>query len=325
MNFRSYSDLERCIARQLHQIPRDVDLIVGIPRSGWVAAVPLALHLNVPLTDPEGLVAGRLLSTGRRLEHRDYADYIANARRILVVDDSLCMGSQIKKTRNFLAGYSFSEKLQFMAVYVASSQSANEFVDLWLEECPMPRMFGWNVMHHSSLIDACVDIDGVLCVDPTEEENDDGEKYLSFILNAKPLYLPSVPIGSLVTSRLEKYRHETEAWLKAQGISYKELVMWDLPSKEARQALGTHGEFKGKAYRERSWANIFIESNSNQAYEIAQTSRKPVICIETQQKYDPSLNSLVKGVAKKSGLGLGRKLDDVKVKVKNYLMALNRW
>ena len=48
-----------------------------------------------------------------------------------------------------------------------------------------------------------MDIDGVLCADPTPEENDDGEKYRHFLLNAPPLFIPKVTIGTLVTSRLE--------------------------------------------------------------------------------------------------------------------------
>lgn len=51
-----------------------------------------------------------------------------------------------------------------------------------------------------------MDIDGVLCADPTPEENDDGEKYRHFLLNTPPLFIPKVTIGTLVTSRLEKYR-----------------------------------------------------------------------------------------------------------------------
>lgn len=36
-----------------------------------------------------------------------------------------------------------------------------------------------------SLLKTCFDLDGVFCVDPTWEENDDGEKYRKFILYRK--------------------------------------------------------------------------------------------------------------------------------------------
>lgn len=64
-----------------------------------------------------------------------------------------------------------------------------------------------------------MDIDGVLCADPTPEENDDGEKYRHFLLNTPPLFIPKVTIGTLVTSRLEKYRPETEAWLQKNHVN----------------------------------------------------------------------------------------------------------
>ncbi len=64
MNFRSIQDLNEAIVRGLPRIPRDVDLVVGIPRSGLLAGSILALHLNVPLTDLQGLIEGRTIQSG---------------------------------------------------------------------------------------------------------------------------------------------------------------------------------------------------------------------------------------------------------------------
>jgi uncharacterized HAD superfamily protein len=61
-----------------------------------------------------------------------------------------------------------------------------------------------------------------------------GEKYINFLLNS-PLFIPGSKIGTIVTSRLEKYRKETETWLAANNIKYNDLVMLDLPNMEARQ------------------------------------------------------------------------------------------
>lgn len=94
-----------------------------------------------------------------------------------------------------------------------------------------------------------MDIDGVLCVDPTPEENDDGPRYREFLLNAQPLFIPRTEVGTLVTSRLEKYRPETMAWLKKNHVKYDKLVMLDLPNKEARQRANCHASFKAKEYK----------------------------------------------------------------------------
>jgi uncharacterized HAD superfamily protein len=142
---------------------------------------------------------------------------------------------------------------------------------------PLPRYFQWNILNHSTLEKACFDIDGVLCADPLPEQNDDGEKYIDFILNAPPLFIPGCKIGTIVTSRLEKYRKETETWLAANNIKYNDLVMLDLPNMEARQRANNHGEHKAKAYLAKPYV-LFVESEYNQAVEINRISKKPVLC-----------------------------------------------
>ena len=46
-------------------------------------------------------------------------------------------------------------------------------------------------MHHSFLNDSCLDIDGVLCRDPSPEENDDGPRYEKFLTETNPLVIPT--------------------------------------------------------------------------------------------------------------------------------------
>ena len=51
MNFITFEELGECIYTNISKVPRNVDLIVGIPRSGTLAANLLALYLNLPFTD----------------------------------------------------------------------------------------------------------------------------------------------------------------------------------------------------------------------------------------------------------------------------------
>lgn len=60
MNYRSIVDLNSDIKKWISELPNDLDLIVGIPRSGLLVANLLALHLNLPLTDVEGLIENRI-------------------------------------------------------------------------------------------------------------------------------------------------------------------------------------------------------------------------------------------------------------------------
>ena len=56
MNFITFEELGECIYTNISKVPRNVDLIVGIPRSGTLAANLLALYLNLPFTDIDTLI-----------------------------------------------------------------------------------------------------------------------------------------------------------------------------------------------------------------------------------------------------------------------------
>jgi len=282
MNFRSIANLNETITRNLHRIPRDVDLVVGIPRSGLLAANIIALHLNLPLTDVDGFLSGRVFASGARLPS-PRRDFVSSAKKVLVVDDSILSGDSMARTREALDAVSKRFDFVFLAVY--TSLIARSKVDIGLEEIIGPRMFEWNFMHHCDLVKCCVDIDGVLCADPHDEDNDDGTRYARFLSGARPLRLPSVPVGWLVTCRLEKYRRPTEEWLTRHGVTFGRLMMMDCSSKQERQ--GMHARFKADVYR-RTRAVLFIESSHQQAVEIAIRARRPVLSVENCEIVYPS-------------------------------------
>ena len=275
MNYRSVADLNADIKRWISKLPEDLDLIVGIPRSGLLVANLLALHLNLPLTDFEGLCKGRILHIGRRY---DKILDLSQRNKVLVVDDSLHSGAQMEQVKAKIRLADLQHQIYYAAVYI-TPHGYNK-VDFWYEIIDTPRVFEWNVMHHGLLTNSCVDIDGVLCRDPTPEENDDGEKYRHFLANVNSLIRPSVEIGWLVTCRLEKYRDLTVEWLGKHNIKYRNLVMIDLPDKETRLSLGNHALFKAEVY-ESTGASLFIESSHNQAEEIVKMTGKSVLCVET--------------------------------------------
>jgi len=66
MNYRSINDLNNTILKQLHLIPRDIDLVVGVPRSGMLPANLLALYLNLPYTDIHSFMKGFIYKSGAR-------------------------------------------------------------------------------------------------------------------------------------------------------------------------------------------------------------------------------------------------------------------
>ena len=277
MQYRSVADLNDTILAQLHRLPPDIDLVVGIPRSGLLAANIVSLALNVPLADIDGFLAGRLLATGKTRHREAFDTPIDRFRRVLVIDDSLRSGASLVEARAKIARSDGRDRYIFCAVYGVEQRHAE--ADIILEAVPVPRMFQWNFMHHKFLEHCCVDIDGVLCFDPMPEQNDDGPHYEHFLGEARQLLIPTKKIGHLVTSRLERYREHTEGWLAARGIEYGKLWMLDLPSAEERRRQGAHGAFKAQVYKSIPDAMLFIESEERQAHEIAELAGRPVLSI----------------------------------------------
>ncbi len=304
MNFRSVGDLDKCIRHNLHKVPPNIDLVVGIPRSGILPATIIALTLNIALTDLVGFLEGRVFKKMRfRAEFVKRELPVDNFTHILIVDDSVLTGGTMKEARAAIEGAGNKSRISYLAAYC--DIPGCRAVDICLEMASLPRVFEWNLMNSGNL-DLCdVDIDGVLCREPTERENDDGERYIRFLKSAEPRLLPTRPVQTLVTSRLEKYRKETAEWLSRHNVSYQQLIMLDLPSKEARVKAGVHAIHKAEFYR-RSISKLFIESNHFQATEICRLSGKPVLSFEKMELVNPSFVSPL--TIAQTGRSLGHKL-----------------
>lgn len=282
IEFRTIADLTSLVRDQVNHLPRDIDLVVGVPRSGLLAATMVALLRNLPLATPETLASGEFLSGGQS-RGMNGAPAIDRVRSPLVVDDSVHTGSAMAAAKT-ASKRQLGVEPKTMAAYVAPE--AMGAVDIALEACPMPRMFEWNWMHHADLSCCCVDIDGVLCKDPEPFQNDDGVEYRRFLLDAEPKYLPSRPVGWLVTSRLGCYREETEKWLECNNVSYESLHMSPHATMAERQQAGDHAFQKARVYKTTP-SRLFIESEQGQAEVIAQIAAKPVFCPTNGCVYKP--------------------------------------
>lgn len=289
MNYRSIADLSHCIRENIYKLPGDIDLVVGVPRSGVLAASIIGLNLNIRLVDFESYVADTALAlkNTRQALHQEM-EIPSDAKHVLIVDDSIATGATFYKIRDRVLALNRQQKITYCAIY--AMPSAVDLVDIHLEVLSVPRTFEWNILHRPLLANCCVDIDGIFCIDPTTAQNDDGEAYLDFLRTAPLLARPTYPVGHIVTSRLERYRKETEDWLARQRISYVKLHMLDLPDAQTRRRLGCHARFKAEVYRELSDTVLFIESEPRQACEIAKLAGKPAICFKTQELYKPGIS-----------------------------------
>lgn len=307
-NYKSFNDLFLTIRNNLDKVPKDIDLIVGVPRSGMIPAYALGLYLNKKICTLDDFLNNNIPSNGERTLGGSEC-----YKNILIVDDSINTGSAHRILMKKLSSANLNEKvIKTLAVY-ATNISCDK-VDYYFEIVDTPRIFEWNYLNHPQSNKWCFDIDGVLCIDPTEEENDDGPKYREFLLNAKPLFIPKYTIYALVTSRLEKYRKETEYWLEKNGVKYEHLYMLNLANKFERQKLKAHGKFKAETYKNLQEATLFIESSAKQAREISLLTGKPCMSVEDNKMYTEKL-ALDKQILDVTPKTYSDSVDDVKISV----------
>jgi uncharacterized HAD superfamily protein/hypoxanthine phosphoribosyltransferase len=304
IGFLSLADLGLKVAECLNRVPAGIDLVVGIPRSGMIPAYLIGLHRNLPILDLSCFLSGTTPAHGLRILENELSN-ATQSKWILLVDDSISTGRAMREAVEKVRASGYIGRITTCAV-VAAPQRYKD-VDIFFCEIPHPRLFEWNAFHHDLVEESCFDLDGVLCVDPTPTENDDGPRYRAFLKQAQPRFSPTRTIGNIVSARLEKYRDLTEKWLSDNRISYRNLHLIDLSSAAERIRTKAHSPHKAEVYR-KSGASIFFESDPSQAEVIARLSAKPVICTQNMRLYLPgvSIRSVPKMVWWHLAMPIGR-------------------
>ena len=288
MKYITLSDLSDTIRKNIWKIPRDIDFIIGIPRSGTICASILSSYLNVPYIDVDAYIAGLTPYGGLRLDY--FKNTHINTNKVLVIDDTVSSGRSMSVVRERL---SHVKGVDFIFGCVYLEGTGENMVDLYLEDVRMFTdnfttfvYYEWNIFqHHESVMSCCLyDFDGVFCPDPPDDRKE--HEYLKYIKNAPPLFIPHTRIGGIITFRIEKNRRLTEGWLQSHGIRYKELRMFPAYTREERSRSGISPErFKGEYYKCNRKYKLFVESSADQAPRIAKIAGKPVYCVETNKLY----------------------------------------
>ena len=284
MNFRSIAQLSDQLLHWSRRLPRDIELVAGVPRSGLLAANLLALYLNVPLTDLDGLLAGRCFEAGSARRKRFHADggsehFLATPRNVLVLDDSVWGGDTMRSVRDRIEQAGIPHRVRYGAVYVAPGRESA--VDFYCESLNGPRVFEWNVLDGELLRYFFVSLEGV--IRPHAEPGASG-RALAGAGDARPYLVPSVEIGWIISERPERQRAETAGWLDAHAIGYRNLVMAGDAGVEHLPAASA--AYKADAYRATD-ASLFLEPSLRQAVEIARFSGRPVLCTDAMQMVYP--------------------------------------
>ena len=289
MKYITLDDLAKTIRSNIWKIPRDIDFIITIPRSGTICGSIISEFLNVPMIDINGFVNGTEPYGGGRIRYYNQI-HAQKTNKVLVVDDTVFSGKSKIEAREKLRDFS-AYTFIFMAVYLEGPN--RNAVDFYLEDVSMYTngftelvLYEWNIFHHNEdIMEGCLyDMDGVLCLDPPDERND--KVYQEYIRNAIPLFVPTATIGGIATYRLVKNIEVTQKWLADNNVRYKTLYMFNANTWEERNSSGITPEaYKASIYVGSDKFKLFVESNAKQAKAIYELSGKPVLSIEGNVLY----------------------------------------
>ena len=260
----------------LQTFPQRYDLVVGVPRSGMFIASLIALKLGKALTTPDLLQQGKYWHSVKVKDRLP----LDQTNHILLVDDSMDTGRAMSRAVEAIRSVYSDIKITKACLIIR--EESKDAVDLYHKVVKPPRSFEWNILHrkiashwgHGRL---AVDLDGILCANPPPGTDADEEAYLEWLSAAKPYLIPAFEIDAIVTCRLEKYRPQTEEWLRKHGVRYGELHMWDLPTKSERR--GRFAQHKVDMLL-RVKPDMFWESNWDQSQAIWKRTRIPTLCID---------------------------------------------
>ncbi len=259
-------------------LPADTSMIVGIARSGLTVANMVAMLLHRPIeivrqSNGDVIDGGH----GWRLTGNTTA-----AGPVVVIDDTCMTGNSLKHVMPIVR----KAHQNAISAAVYCNPQARQKPDIWVRDLPWPHLLEWNLFNSILSPNMAVDFDGIICHDPqTSADDDDGPRYEKFLRETKPLYLArKVPIPLIVTARVEKYRPQTEAWLKRYGVKCDRLVMapWATSAERRRHDMA---EFKAEHFRAFMRQHkrglkplLFVESDRHLAARIAKLSGGLVVC-----------------------------------------------
>ena len=279
MNFISCAQLHKDIVFWMHKLPPEISIIVGIPRSGMLVASILGLYRNLPVMSVDEYCSGLVRGVGKREGKTGYPSRAKNL--VLLVDDSVYSGTTIKAARRrmveTMTNSDSGHRLVTAAMYVNINKES--CVQYYARVVRCSRCFEWNLFHKPMISKACLDIDGVLTINPTFAQSTTRSLYADYLKNALPKFIPSVKIGALVTSRLESDRKLTKVWLAEHNVKYDALYMSTHKSARARRQAKDHATQKAASFKA-SGCSLFIESSKRQAESISRMVKLPVICTD---------------------------------------------
>lgn len=293
VEYITLENLCKDIRENFYKIPKDCLGVIGIPRSGMIPAGIISEYLNIGLCSiGEFLNAENVEDSFKKHGTRDLRN-TNGFNNILVVEDTCFNGFSLKRAMDSInekIGENNKYNFIYMCVYLEGPCQALK-PDIYIRDVREIAKtstgrcvyYEWNLFAHCGFTEKCLfDLDGVICVDPPDEKNID--EYYKYICNPIPLFIPTVKKINIMTYRLNKYRKETENFLKKIGFCSFNVIMFNADSYEERSSVPPW-LYKGTYYMNNDF-DLFVESNDEEAKIINQISKKPVYCVETNKMYN---------------------------------------
>jgi len=269
--------------RLIETLPH-ISAVAAMPRSGFFPASIIAMRLHVPMyhvrSHDDGWIGSgnrttlEPISHGMRLQVR--SEY---SGPVLIVDDTVGRGGTVSAVRSSLDTGGVSTA--YAAVYV--HPNSTHLVDYHVGVLREPHLLEWNFANSPFAAHCGTDMDGIICDDFAQYEDDDGEQYIEAMRCRRPRHLFRRGVRAIVTSRLEKYRRQTVAWLEQHGVRYDSLIMGPWRT-QAERAVADVAGWKAEQCRNHGVAAYF-ESDRATAEQMAGRSGCPVCCPESRRIY----------------------------------------
>jgi hypothetical protein len=251
----------------------NINVIVGVPRSGMIVASLLSVYANLPLYS---------ISDNNLIKLNAYSPYGGHRMsklntvcdNFLFVDDTAYAGTESRRLRNI-----FGKDIKIAVAY--SATRALPDVDYAANILEPPHFLEWHFFNSPLVSNSIFDIDGILCPNVPIDAAKQEDSYVNWISNVEPMTsrIPSTfKISKIVTGRLDTYRSITEKWLETYGVNYDDLIMFPADKKKERDEdhFNVVGLFKGEIYAG-SRESHFVESELSEATIIGKYTNKIVI------------------------------------------------
>jgi hypothetical protein len=248
---------QELIRKWISTLPNKFDCIIGIPRAGLVEAAAIATSFARPLSVPE------LFTRGIVWWPHGMNENVNDIQNVLVVDDTCGTGRTMLETVKLLRDY--RSDLEIHTASLQRSPASPVEYSMYVQD-------GIQFMHDQlENQGVAMDMDGILCEDWHEDL-----RLQDFLRNAHGLFIPKFRIGAIITGRLERYRDETEKWLRKNGVRYDKLLMWN--------GHGSQLDFKCKSIVSQL-PECYWESNSKMARDIHRRCGVPVLSFEEMRMF----------------------------------------